>query len=143
MTHLKRAGAAALVAVTLALGASAATISAHAAPAVGNAANSQISANSGITTVEDHYRHGNRHWRDRHHRNGFRDVAPYIGLGIAGAIIEGAINEDAADYDESPVYSDGSSAAMQRCAATFRSFEWDTGLYTTYEGDKRLCPFLG
>ena len=28
------------------------------------------------------------------------------------------------------------------CAQNFRSFEWNTGLYTTYDGDKRLCPYL-
>ena len=30
----------------------------------------------------------------------------------------------------------------ERCSAEFRSFEWDTGLYTTYAGEKRLCPYL-
>jgi hypothetical protein len=28
------------------------------------------------------------------------------------------------------------------CAQNFRSFEWNTGLYTTYSGEKRLCPYL-
>jgi hypothetical protein len=28
------------------------------------------------------------------------------------------------------------------CAENFRSFEWRTGLYTTYSGEKRLCPYL-
>ena len=28
------------------------------------------------------------------------------------------------------------------CAQNFRSFEWNTGLYTTYGGEKRLCPYL-
>jgi hypothetical protein len=28
------------------------------------------------------------------------------------------------------------------CAESFRSFEWRTGLYTTYGGEKRLCPYL-
>jgi hypothetical protein len=28
------------------------------------------------------------------------------------------------------------------CAQNFRSFEWRTGLYTTYSGEKRLCPYL-
>ena len=32
--------------------------------------------------------------------------------------------------------------ARQRCAEEFRSFEWDTGRYTTYAGEKRLCPYL-
>jgi BA14K-like protein len=33
-------------------------------------------------------------------------------------------------------------SAQERCAQRFRSFEWDTGLYTTYGGHKRLCPYL-
>ena len=28
------------------------------------------------------------------------------------------------------------------CAQNFRSFEWNTGLYTTYGGERRLCPYL-
>ena len=28
------------------------------------------------------------------------------------------------------------------CARYFKSFEWRTGLYTTYQGEKRLCPYL-
>ena len=45
------------------------------------------------------------------------------------------------DYDDR---GDGGHhhAAKQRCADRFRSFEWDTGLYTTYRGPKRLCPYL-
>lgn len=30
----------------------------------------------------------------------------------------------------------------EKCARRYRSFEWDTGLYTTYGGEKRLCPYL-
>lgn len=30
----------------------------------------------------------------------------------------------------------------ERCAEKYRSFEWDTGEYTTYSGKKKLCPFL-
>jgi BA14K-like protein len=32
--------------------------------------------------------------------------------------------------------------ANSRCAAQFRSFEPDTGYYTTYDGDRVLCPYL-
>jgi hypothetical protein len=32
--------------------------------------------------------------------------------------------------------------AAGRCAAQFRSFEPDTGYYTTYDGDRVLCPYL-
>jgi len=28
------------------------------------------------------------------------------------------------------------------CAQNFRSFEWNSGLYTTYSGEKKLCPYL-
>ena len=33
-------------------------------------------------------------------------------------------------------------SAHERCARRFRSFEPDTGLYTTYSGYKKLCPYL-
>lgn len=137
MTLLKRASTAALVTATFALGASAAAMSANAAPAAASAANSRaLSTNSEITKIEG---------MDRRHR-GYYDYdynpGAYIGLGIAGAILEGALSEDAYGYADGPGYDEGSGAAMERCAARFRSFEWDTGLYTTYEGDKRLCPYL-
>jgi hypothetical protein len=32
--------------------------------------------------------------------------------------------------------------AVTRCAAQFRSFEPETGYYTTYAGDRVLCPYL-
>ena len=28
------------------------------------------------------------------------------------------------------------------CAQRFRSFEWNTGLYTAYSGEKRVCLYL-
>jgi BA14K-like protein len=31
---------------------------------------------------------------------------------------------------------------LSRCAAQFRSFEPDTGYYTTYAGERVLCPYL-
>jgi hypothetical protein len=138
MTLLKRAGTAALIATTFALGASAATMSAHAAPAAANAVNGRIvSTNSDITKVQG---------MDRRHR-GYYDYGynpgAYLGLGIAGAILDGALSDGTDGYAEGPGYSEGSSTAMRHCAAQFRSFEWDTGLYTTYDGDKRLCPYLG
>ena len=34
------------------------------------------------------------------------------------------------------------SDAVRRCAAQFRSFEPDTGYYTTFDGDRVLCPYL-
>ena len=32
--------------------------------------------------------------------------------------------------------------AMRRCAATFRSFDAETGTYVTYRGEVRRCPYL-
>jgi hypothetical protein len=40
------------------------------------------------------------------------------------------------DYAEFP------GDAASRCAAQFRSFEPDTGYYTTYDGDRVVCPYL-
>jgi hypothetical protein len=40
-------------------------------------------------------------------------------------------DEDAAPY-----------SAKERCARRFKSFEWDTGRYTTYGGRSKLCPYL-
>ena len=39
--------------------------------------------------------------------------------------------------DEAVPYS-----AEERCARRFKSFDWDTGLYTTYGGRQKLCPYL-
>jgi hypothetical protein len=160
MTLLMRAGAASLIAAVFALGASAATISANAAPAAASAANgSALSTNSAIVKVQGMERRNRGEWRrgrggdwnrGRRHR-GYYDYGwnpgAYIGLGIGGAVLEGALSDDyyadSPDYADGPGYGEGSSLAMQRCAAQFRSFEWDTGLYTTYEGEKRLCPYLG
>lgn len=49
-------------------------------------------------------------------------------------------DDDDEDVDEVRVVyrSDG----MQRCAATFRSFDAATGTYVGYDGVTRLCPYL-
>ena len=36
----------------------------------------------------------------------------------------------------------GSRTDLDRCSRRFRSFERTTGLYTTYGGEKKRCPFL-
>jgi hypothetical protein len=76
-----------------------------------------------------------RRWRgNRYNRRWRRDndfnPGVAIGLGILGALI-------ANGHSESYAHS-----AMQRCDDRFRSFEWDTGRYTTYGGDSVLCPYL-
>jgi len=89
---------------------------------------------------------GHRH---RHHHHG-RNIGLGIGLGILGGIIASEAYRPRAGYyydDEAydgPYYAPSGYAGDPRrlCAQNFRSFEWDTGLYTTYGGDRRLCPYL-
>lgn len=112
------------------------------APAVATA--STVNAQSGVTEVRWRGRGG---WRGGRWRRG-------VGVGIGAAIVGGIIaNEvyrprgyryyDDYSYD-GPYYAPSSYSGDARtlCAQNFRSFEWRTGLYTTYEGDKRLCPYL-
>lgn len=80
---------------------------------------------------------------------------PFIGFGAAvaaGAIIANSyylprrnyVYYDAYDYDGPYYYPTGYRGDPRTiCARYFRSFEWDTGLYTTYGGEKRMCPYLG
>jgi hypothetical protein len=50
---------------------------------------------------------------------------------------------DDAYYDGPYYYPSGYNGDPRViCAQNFRSFEWNTGLYTTYSGEKRLCPYL-
>lgn len=147
MMLIKRASAAALVAATFAFGASAVTMPANAGPAA-NATNMHT-ADSEVIKVQDRRYYngdgGRRHYRHRGHYDGWGwNPGAAIGLGIAGAVLEGALNDDEG-YDEGPAYGGGaySDAGARRCAAQFRSFEPETGLYTTYGGEKRMCPYLG
>ena len=84
---------------------------------------------------------------------GYRRAAPWIGLGagvVAGAIIADRYYRPRAGYYYDDYAYDGPYYAPPRyagdprvlCAENFRSFEWRTGLYTTYGGEKRLCPYL-
>lgn len=85
----------------------------------------------------------------RRHRFG-RRVGVGIGLGIIGGIVASEMYRPRAGYyydDEAydgPYYAPSGYAGDPRtlCAQNFRSFEWNTGLYTTYGGDKRVCPYL-
>ncbi len=65
----------------------------------------------------------------------------------SGEVDLGALNYvyyDAYDYNGPYYYpTDYRGDPRTICARYFRSFEWDTGLYTTYRGEKRMCPYLG
>lgn len=87
-------------------------------------------------------------WR----RHGGWGAAPWIGLGtglVVGSIIASESYRprhryyDVEAYD-GPYYYPADYHGDPRviCARYFRSFEWNTGLYTTYSGEKRLCPYL-
>ena len=76
---------------------------------------------------------------------------PWIGLGVvAGAIIADEAYRphpghyyDQGPYDGPYYYpSDYRGDPRSICAQNFRSFEWRTGYYTTYSGERRLCPYL-
>ena len=80
-----------------------------------------------------------------------RGVGIGLGIGVLGAIIANEAYRPRSGYyydDEAydgPYYRPSGYGGDPRrlCADNFRSFEWDTGLYTTYSGEKRLCPYLG
>jgi hypothetical protein len=104
-------------------------------------------AGSAVTQVR-RYRsfHRHHHHHGHHHGHRGRNLAIGLGIGIIGGIIASEAYRSAPGYyyeDEAydvPPGSGGDPRAL--CAQTFRSFEWNTGLYTTYAGEKRLCPYL-
>lgn len=114
---------------------------------------------AGITQVQWHGRGwGHRGgWGYRggygYHRGWGGSPWPFIGFGAA--IIAGAIIADQAYrphpghyYDEGPYDgpyyypADFQGDPREICLENFRTFEWRTGYYTTYSGQKRLCPYL-
>jgi hypothetical protein len=70
----------------------------------------------------------------------------FLGLGLGGALLASNLyNDNYVGYRYArPYYSYGYGGnGSARCAARFRSFEPSTGMYTTYGGQRRLCPYLG
>jgi hypothetical protein len=55
------------------------------------------------------------------------------------AVVE---DDDDDSYDAGRVIGRYQDEGVGRCAAQFRSFEPDTGYYTTYSGERVLCPYL-
>ena len=82
-------------------------------------------------------------------------LEPFVWLGLGAGVVAGAIIADEAYrphpghfYDEGPYDGPYYYPANYRgdpreiCAQNFRSFDWRTGFYTTYSGERRLCPYL-
>lgn len=162
MINLKRAGSAALIAAALAFGTSAGATAAPMSSIAATTAAAQLPAvaDSNVIQVQRYrgrrggwrggnrrgsfYRGGGRRGFYRGSRRGYGyrrnrgwNTGAYIGLGIAGALLADGV------YNRGYAYrSGGGSGAMQACANRFRSFEWNTGMYTTYGGQRRVCPYL-
>ena len=128
---------------------------AQAAPAA-PAAVAAIASNADATAVTKAQWWGGRRYPYYRGGYGYRrgwGPGPWLGLG-AGVVIGSIIANEAYRprrgyyYDDyaydGPYYYPSAYAGDPRtvCAQNFRSFEWNTGLYTTYEGDRRLCPYL-
>jgi hypothetical protein len=107
------------------------------------------STESPVTNVQYRRWHGHRGYY-RGGRGWGRGVAIGLGAAVVGGIIANEIYRPRAGYYyddyayDGPYYRPSRFAGDARtlCAENFRSFEWRTGLYTTYDGDKRLCPYL-
>lgn len=91
-----------------------------------------------------YYGRGGRYWG-----------RPWPWVGLAAGVAAGAIiynysyrprvgyYYDTYDYDGPYYYPrDYRGDPREICARNFRSFERNTGMYTTYGGDRRLCPYL-
>jgi hypothetical protein len=88
-------------------------------------------SHGGVTLVRDRRGRGHRHHRRRHRGGDGWGAAGIIGAIVAGTIIAAAIQEGRADERD-----------MERCAEEYRSFDWETGTYITYDGEERICPYL-
>jgi BA14K-like protein len=116
-----------------------APLGAAAAPAVSSAAPAVSTAQgSGVAYVD---------YRGR----GFgRGLGVGLGIGVLGAIIANEAYRPRAgyyydDYAYNGPYEEPADFAgdpRSLCAQRFRSFEWNTGLFTTFSGEKRVCPYL-
>jgi hypothetical protein len=119
-----------------------------AAAPVGSAMGPAVAKFGGEGAVtEVRYRRWGGGYGRRHYGRG---VALGLGAAIVGGIIANEIYRPRAGYYYDDYAYDGpyyrpsryGGNGRQLCAQNFRSFEWNTGLYTTYGGEKRVCPYL-
>ena len=82
------------------------------------------------------YRYGG--YRYGRYNDGAALVAGIIALGM-GVAIANSYRSNAYYDDRHYGYQSGSQDWKVACAGKYRSFEWNTGLYTTYRGYKRRC----
>ncbi|MEZ5923282.1 MAG: BA14K family protein [Hyphomicrobiaceae bacterium] len=80
-----------------------------------------------------HYRANRRNGyanyrRHRHHGSNLGNL--FFGT-VAGLIIANAIRENRARDSD-----------MEACAQRYRSFDWRTGTYLSYDGNRYVCPYL-
>ena len=102
-------------------------------------------AEAGSTVVEVSRRSYHRYHGHRHRGHGGRNLAIGLGIGIIGGMIAADAYRSAPAYADDEVYDAPPASAgdpRELCAQEFQSFEWNTGLYTTYSGEKKLCPYL-
>jgi BA14K-like protein len=142
---LKRNLLAAIGAAALGFGAAIGISIANAAPGNAMTANGQKSFSPSATPIQYRGRGAGFYGRSYgsyggyygrpYRRYGYGGVGPlpFIAGAVGAAIVGGAIYEGRA-------YSRGSD--YERCAATFRSFNPNTGTYVTYGGEERVCPYL-
>ena len=84
----------------------------------------------------------NAQYRGRYHRGsrGYRSghFGRNAAIGIGGLIVGGILLSEAARSDHRREHA----SDWQRCDQQYRSFERDTGMYTGYDGQRRVCPYL-
>jgi hypothetical protein len=107
-------------------------IIAAAALAIGIAA--QLSANAQVLYDSDYGYYGyGPYYRD----HGLLDIPGDVVAGVVGGV-----PGDGYAYGYRPGYAYGYGSGAAACARNFRSFDPETGTYTTYAGEQVLCPYL-
>lgn len=64
------------------------------------------------------------------------DFGAGVAVGVIGSLIAQGVAEERAREIRDEEWR------WRKCDRKFRSFEWDTGMYTTYGGERRVCPYL-